>query len=229
MKRLIDDESRAGSPESFLTELVRATPPFESAPLERQRVFALVAGSARRPARFSFRVGSGVLLLSGAAAAAVIGHSWAPARHPVTAVASVASPHAVPVRSVDAPDVPAAGEASDAPPIAARAPIDAPSTKLRTTGRMGSKPLAKGGEDPAPVLEAIRALRTDGDPVRAEALLADYLKAHPHSVLSEDALALSIESAVTRRDSRAAADLGRRYLAQFPNGRYRAFALRAVQ
>jgi hypothetical protein len=79
------------------------------------------------------------------------------------------------------------------------------------------------------VLEAIRALRYNGDPARAGVLLAQYLKAHPRSVLSEDASALSIEAAVARHDPRSAADLGRRYLAQFPNGRYRAFALQAAQ
>jgi outer membrane protein assembly factor BamD (BamD/ComL family) len=80
------------------------------------------------------------------------------------------------------------------------------------------------GEDPAPVLEAIRALRSRGDAALASSLLADYLRAHPRSVLSEDALALSIEAAVARHDARSAAELARRYMDQFPNGRYKAFA-----
>jgi hypothetical protein len=60
-------------------------------------------------------------------------------------------------------------------------------------------------------------------------LLAQYLKAHPHGVLAEDASALSIEAALARHDTRSAAELSRRYLAQFPSGRYRAFALQSAQ
>jgi len=79
------------------------------------------------------------------------------------------------------------------------------------------------------VLASIKALRQNGDPARASALLSQYLRAHPRGVLSEDALALSIEAANAQHDSRSAAGLGRQYLAQFPKGRYRAFALQATQ
>jgi hypothetical protein len=48
-------------------------------------------------------------------------------------------------------------------------------------------------------------------------------------VLTEDALALSIDAAKARHDTGAAAALARRYLAQFPAGRYRAFAVQATQ
>ena len=106
--------------------------------------------------------------------------------------------------------------------------VEAPSARLKLSTHAGDKQRAGGGEDPTLVLEAIRALRTQGDAARASGLLSEYLRAHPRGVLSEDALALSIESAIARHDSRAAADLGRRYLAQFPNGRYRAFASQSV-
>jgi hypothetical protein len=87
----------------------------------------------------------------------------------------------------------------------------------------------KDGEDPTQVLQAIRALRQDNNPGRATTLLSQYLSTHPRGLLVEDALALSIEAANARHDTRSAADLGRRYLARFPAGRYRAFALQAVQ
>jgi hypothetical protein len=58
--------------------------------------------------------------------------------------------------------------------------------------------------------------------------LNDYLKTHPNGVLSEDALALSIEAASAQHDPRAA-DYARRYLAQFPHGKYRDLANRAIQ
>jgi outer membrane protein assembly factor BamD (BamD/ComL family) len=100
--------------------------------------------------------------------------------------------------------------------------------KLSTKGSDRS-PRLGDGEDPAAVLEAIAALRDRGDAVRASALLAEHLRAHPRGVLAEDALALAIEAAIARHDTRAAGDLGRRYLTQYPNGRYRAFASRATE
>jgi hypothetical protein len=60
-----------------------------------------------------------------------------------------------------------------------------------------------------------------------QALLAQYLKSNPRGALAEDALALSIEAAVARKDARAA-DYARRYLARYPNGRFRVQAERAL-
>ena len=77
------------------------------------------------------------------------------------------------------------------------------------------------------VVSAIQALRTEGDPVRAQALLTEYLKTHPNGALSEEALALSIEAASAQHDPRAA-DYARRYLAKFPHGKYQALANRAI-
>jgi hypothetical protein len=131
---------------------------------------------------------------------------------------------------------PPAAPALPAPaPSAAEAPTDeALPAPVTTTGlpstRVSTRASApKDGEDPALVLQAIQALRNHGDAGRASGLLAEYLAAHPRGVLSEDALALSIEAANARHDTRGAAELGRRYLAQFPAGRYRAFALQSTQ
>jgi hypothetical protein len=88
---------------------------------------------------------------------------------------------------------------------------------------------AQDREDAAQVVEAIRALRSEGDGVRSGALLAEYLRAHPRGVLAEDALALSIEAAAARHDNASAAEFGRRYLAQFSMGRFRAVAVRALK
>jgi hypothetical protein len=224
VKRLIDQECAPGSQEGLLVDLVRATPPFEPAPFKRTRVSALVRDSARRTRGFRVRVGATVLLLGGAAAAAAaVEHSEIGFRNQ--------SP--IPLAVVPAPVVPAVAPLAAtssgvqaAPPVAV-ASTDSPSTRLKSVARPVSAPF-KDGEDPAPVLEAIRALRSEDDAARASVLLAEYLKAHPRSVLSEDALALSIESAIARHDGRAASEFSRRYLAQFPGGRYRAFALRAA-
>ena len=88
-------------------------------------------------------------------------------------------------------------------------------------------PRPSSSEDPSHVVEAIQALRTDKDPSRAQGLLNDYLKTPPNGVLSEDALALSIEAASAQHDPKAA-DYAKRYLAKFPHGKYRALASRAL-
>ncbi len=82
----------------------------------------------------------------------------------------------------------------------------------------------RDGDDPAQVLEAIRSLRTSGNPVRAAGLLDDYLSQHPRGVLTEDALALAIEAADARRDHGSAADYAERYVRQYPIGRFRPLA-----
>jgi hypothetical protein len=100
-----------------------------------------------------------------------------------------------------------------------------PASKERV--RATSKP-SENPEDAAAVLDAIRALRKERDPARAERLLGEYMKSNPNGVLSEDALALSIEAAAAKRDPRAA-DYARRYLSRYPQGKYRAVAQRALE
>ena len=76
------------------------------------------------------------------------------------------------------------------------------------------------------VLAAVKALRRDRDPGRAQVLLEDYLRLHPGGALVEEALALSIEAAAARGDE-AAATLAAEYLRRFPAGRFREVARRA--
>jgi hypothetical protein len=241
VKRLIDQEFATGSPEELLADLVRATPPSEPAPFDRARILTRIRGAKRSRRGVAVRTGLAVLLLAGVAtAAAAVERAWTARREiatasvvapPVAALAAKSTPVAV-AKDEAAPSVAAPGpEAAPAAreglaPTAPRA--DAPKARpVPKPAALALSAAAKEGEDPAPVLEAIRALRSEGDPARAGVLLADYLKAHPRSVLAEDALALSIESALARHDARVAGDLAKRYLVQYPSGRYRAYALRA--
>ena len=79
-----------------------------------------------------------------------------------------------------------------------------------------------GGKEGSLAVEGV-----PGNPEHAQKLLDGYLASHPSGALSEDALALSIEAATARRDPRAS-EYARRYLAQYPNGRFRQLALRAT-
>jgi hypothetical protein len=80
------------------------------------------------------------------------------------------------------------------------------------------------GEDTAPVLEAMRALRREQNPGKARALLARYLDRHPAGTLAEEALALSIEAAVAAHQDADAAGLAARYLRLYPTGIFRPLA-----
>jgi hypothetical protein len=82
-------------------------------------------------------------------------------------------------------------------------------------------------EDPALVVAAIQALRQDGEPARAARLLAVYLRTHPRGALAEEAVALSIEAADARH-SPAATAFAQRYLKEYPHGRFRPAAERAL-
>ena len=228
MKRLVDQGHLSGSPEQFLASAIRATPRLEPEPFEMQRVLARVTSASRRGRAVLLRaaVTAAFILVALAATAAVVvrARATSPSQPPAASSALSLAPVAMPPASAtppepSAPAVPEQALEETAAAPAASAPIPTP--------RLAAPP--KDGEDPTQVLQAIRALRHDGDPAHAGALLSQYLGTHPHGVLTEDALALSIEAANARHDARAAADFGRRYLAQFPRGRYRAVALQAVQ
>ena len=83
------------------------------------------------------------------------------------------------------------------------------------------------GDDTAPVLEAMHALRVERNPVRARALLAGYLQRYPDGSLVEEALAMSVEAAVAHHDGDAVT-LARRYLALYPAGHFSALAQQAL-
>lgn len=74
---------------------------------------------------------------------------------------------------------------------------------------------------------AINALRRDGDAARAAMLLGFYRDRYPQGSMMEEALILSVEAAEAQHDGRARA-FARRYLEEYPAGRYRQAATRAA-
>jgi hypothetical protein len=223
MKRLLEErDASLGA----LTELVASAERYQPSPFAKRAVLsrlsrALENGGSRRGAwARPALLGAGALLVAATAAAAgysLIGSEKAPAV--VAPPASiVVAPRLSPPASFASPGsspsaVTELGGPADAPPSAP------PSAKR------SERPLA--GEDPTQVAEAVRALRKQGDAARAQLLLDRYLRANPRGALAEDALALSIEAAAARKDPRAS-DYARRYLARYPNGRFRAVAERAL-
>jgi hypothetical protein len=97
---------------------------------------------------------------------------------------------------------------------------------LFSLARHWRSPVSQSDQDTQAVLEGMRALRLDRNPVRARELLARYLDRHPTGALAEEALALSIEAAITHRDTDTGA-LAAHYLQRYPAGPFSALAREA--
>jgi hypothetical protein len=205
-----------------LTQLVQSVERHVPGPFAKRATRARIERTleaARGPARFlrPALVGAGVLLMAVTAAAA--GYSLVRSSPPPGPAIAPPSTVVVPPPSLPSPaSLPVLERADPSPSPSASPP--SPSAK-----RALEKPSA--GEDPTLVAEAVRALRKQGDAGRAQSLLDQYLRKNPRGALVEDALALSIEAAAARKDPRAA-DYARRYVARYPNGRFRALADRAL-
>ncbi|HEY4106683.1 MAG TPA: hypothetical protein VGM44_22435 [Polyangiaceae bacterium] len=241
IKRLIDDPCVEAT-EERLADLFRAATPYEADPFRKRRVLVSMSRvEARRVPRFWLRPAVIAILLVSGTATAAIGHRYvahgsgffgfgsaAPAAATVTGAvalvpASKTALNAAAQPSTDSTDPDTAAPA-DAP-LTTDSAEPTPTTHAAPKGSSHARP--DSSEDASHVALAIQALRTDKDPSRAQGLLNDYLTAHPNGVLSEDALALSIEAASARHDPKAA-DFARRYLAKFPHGKYRDLANRAI-
>ncbi len=217
MKRLLDEaEPSLGR----LTELVASAERYQSSPFAKRAVHSRISRvleggrSRQRPVRSGLLATGGLLVCATAAAASYSYFAGPKEPAPAVAPALEVAPRLV----VSTPVVrPAAPLDLVEPPTVQSAPL--PSVKR--TDRLAA------GEDPSRVAEAVRALRKQGNPARAQQLLDQYLRENPRGALAEDALALSIEAAAARKDPRAA-DYAKRYLARYPNGRFRGVAERAL-
>lgn len=107
---------------------------------------------------------------------------------------------------------------------AAPEPQGSPAQTSSSEARMAAAP----SEEATMVLAALRALRREHAPVKAGALLDQYLARFPRGVLVEEALALGMEAALARNDAAAATGLADRYLRRYPGGRFTGLARQAM-
>jgi hypothetical protein len=244
--RLLDRTNAFDPAEGYLADLIRASEPVPVVPARKQRLLngILLRQQVRRvsPSRLLRPVFVvGVLSLAGAAtAAATIGRrAWqertlrpSAAVHSALTVGSVSAARRTrPVRAVVAV---AETDADDAPVIAPDAVATArpvrrskPALRARVSSQRALTTRAAKSEDPSLMVDAIQALRNDHEPARASRLLADYLARYPRGALAEEAIALSIEAAAANH-SPAAAGFAERYLRQYPTGRFRETAEKAL-
>jgi len=222
LTRLLDGQrSELEEPErpAWAIDLLRQAPPHHPRPGERQRVLMVLRHpeSATRHV-WTIRLGTAATVLVAATtiAWAGLGHlpRWLTAPSPVhsgnpggaSRVAHVTSrpmPRTTASRAEAVPPTPS-------PPRVAR--------RLRSTDRPD--------DDSRLVVEAMHALRVEGDPALARALCRTYLDRHPNGAVAQEALALAIEAAIAHGDPDAPG-LGVRYLRQHPNGPFRGLARRA--
>lgn len=230
MKRLLEEPDASLD---ALTRLLEGAEPVAPSPFAKHSIKARLSRAPGSPIPTALRpalLGAGGLLIAATAAAAA-GYSWlSPSESvPPASSAAPAAVSAAPSASAPPPEPAAVDEApsvvDEHSAVADEAPAAAASVSPAAPKRQAEKP--RPGEDPTQVAEAVRALRKQGDHAQALALLEQYLKTNPRGALAEDALALSIEAAAARKDPRAA-DYARRYLARYPNGRFRAVAERVL-
>jgi hypothetical protein len=87
---------------------------------------------------------------------------------------------------------------------------------------------ATSTDESALILYAVRALRRDGDPVRAQALAEEAMQRYPQGAQLEEAMELAMEAASTRGDVAGARRAALRYLERYPAGRFADRAQRAA-
>src|SRR5688572_30508540 len=223
LQRLIHQETFSSAEEARLRDLVQASRDADLSEETKQAVYASVL--KRQPMRRSGArvamlrpavVFTVLLVAGGATAAATLGQRWIEnKRRPMPVIPAV-----VPPKPLDSP------APSQAQPAVAGGPVDLRRAEPPIARRRSSRVRAYS-EDPSEVVMAVEALRKQRDPARAAKLLAQYLAAHPGGALVEEAVALSIEAAAARHDP-AAADFARRYLRDYPNGRFRQTAEAAL-
>jgi hypothetical protein len=248
MRRLVDKVEDAEGMER-LTELVSAAEPFRPNPFTKRRMLVHLKhkGGGQRP---FLRAGSSLLALMFIVGSAVAGTGWwrahndrvppamteVPVSMPPAAAPGAPPSAAEPPRPPEATPSDSARESDSpspkSPPAKRRGAIVRETTASRAPATTSDDPTplprsAEDGEDPASVIRAIRALRSERNPVLAEQLLQQYLRTNPNGALAEDARALLIETASALR-STSAADRAERYLELYPNGRYRATARRVL-
>jgi hypothetical protein len=221
LQRLIHQETFSSAEEARLRDLVQASRDADLSEDTKRAVYASVLKRQQPTRRGGARVAmlrpavvfTVLLVAAGATAAATLGQRWIEnKRRPLPAV--------VPSKPLDS------RAPSQAQPTVAIAPVELRRAEPPIHRRRSSRVRAYS-EDPSEVVMAVEALRKQRDPARAARLLAQYLAAHPGGALVEEAVALSIEAAAARHDP-AAADFARRYLRDYPNGRFRQTAEAAL-
>jgi hypothetical protein len=237
VKPLTEQVQQLEGAERQLADLFAAAEPARSDPFRKRRILVRLTKQTL-PTRSGWRRALvATLLLGVTAAAATMGRGPIKAawnglwpRQPAAEASNLQSTQ----RAIDVAK-PQSGETVEHPMAPAASPLTQPATVQQTPTSASTPKLHSiaepkhpaSSEDPSQVVSAIRALRNEHNPARAKTLLNGYLQSHPQGALTEDVLALSIEAATATNDPKSA-EFARTYLVKYPNGRYRALAVKAL-
>ena len=241
MKRLPEQFDRANPNEAYLAELLEQVDPARSSAEQMQRVWTSLEGSTpRRPrGRASGPVIAGLLLCGATVASATMPDVWkrlqrayVEATPDVTAMETRTDTKAARRVPPAAPPLPVA--VLDATEDSARlppAPVpQQPAAEVRKPSSARSRTAVAEPVDSlasaALMVEAMRERRA-GNIAHARELASEYRTKQPAGALSEEALALSFETAAALGDEEAK-KLAGLYLQRYPRGRFRTQAQRVM-
>jgi hypothetical protein len=234
MDRLRDETSSSDALTARAAELLSAMQPLDAT--RRLRPPELPDHGRRRgpAARIPASLVLAVTLASVAAAAATV-RTW-PLRHSETLhpaeapqVAAASSPVSSPAAGAMARPmsaVEATGDGVVAPVVPEPGPRLAPATPEPSPALpVGPGPAVSQRElvvedESTLMVSAVRALRREGDPARAQMLAQQALQRFPHGAQAEEAMALIMEAASARGDASGAQQAAAAYLARFGSGRF---------
>jgi hypothetical protein len=230
----VDQDSVRDPSAEWALSLLRETTPYQAPAGRKERVWlALPRTGSHRPARLlRFALAAAALLVSGVCTSAAVAQwpAWlADVIDRIVPSAPSPTPTTPANRLRQAPS-----ERPPAPvllPLPAPGPVATPPTPtsegMASSARLKRASRPASPEDMGPLLEAMRALRVERNPVRARVLLTAYLDRHPKGELSEEALVMLIEAAAGNGDSDAPA-LAARYLKLYPRGAFRGMVERML-
>jgi hypothetical protein len=216
----------------WAVSLLRDAAPYQSPTGHKDRVWiALSMKSPVRTTRLRVAFAFGALAMCGLFTSAALAQWPAWLANAIQSVVSTppSETSATPTQEITrgrhfAPSAPNERPATPvvSPPVTETAVTQPSPTKTELPPLSRTKRATKtaSSEDLQPLLEAIRALRVEHNPVRARSLLTAYLDHHPKSELAEEALVTLIQAAAAHHDSDVQA-LAARYFKTYPRGTFR--------